>query len=255
MEFKRLIIKAIGYILIIVSIFLLGATAILFDQSKYGPAATGLIFTLFTMAVASRLVTSMDVLRLRIAALMKYSLPKCPICKSEDGYSISGWWPWRQYVKCKNCGAEWTSSDFTSHKGLRSLRLDKAPQNPEIYARFVSEPLLKIRRTYPLNSWKSLMLGNEVEVPLKKGKDLAKETVLQHRGYFLFIIALFLTYLGPKWLASHLLGGCVVTSLGLSTFLALFDFYVISHDKSKSFQIFVTALTAITFGLYFVFKE
>jgi len=195
------------------------------------------------------------VLKSRIEALMEYNLPKCPICKSENGYSVSGWWPWQQYVKCKNCEAEWTSSDFTSHKGLRSLQLHKAPQDLEIYPRFVSESPLKVYRTYPLDAWKSLMLGNKVELPLRKSKDVAKEIGSQYLRYFLFMITLFLTYFVSQWLTLHLLGGCVVMSFGLSSFLTLVDFYFVSHDKSKSFQIFVTAITAITFGLYAIFKR
>ena len=45
--------------------------------------------------------------------------PKCPLCKSEEGYQFLGWID--DYVQCRYCGAKWLLHEWLSDKPVMKL--------------------------------------------------------------------------------------------------------------------------------------
>lgn len=188
--------------------------------------------------------------REQILALMKENLPKCPICKANGDYRVIGWWPWFQYVECKSCRAQYTSSDFSKDRGLTKLELWKAPQVPDILAKFRSASPFKVHRSYSWSIWKSLAEGKETEIVSEKsylGFISSNKKGLSRLG-----ITLILTILGFQ-LTSNLLVGSLLLSFGLSLVAVLFGHYFADLNKNELYTIFIATWVAIWVGLITLF--
>lgn len=204
-KLKLAIRKIIGWTSITLSALFFISTILLFAQGQFGPSATGFLFSLGLFMLGTSVQENLDKTRERIDALFTMYFPRCPICKAENGYDIHGFLAYSQYVRCKNCGAQWYSPDFTKVSDLRSLRLSKPPVDPKIYAEYMSNSTIKPNKLYPTKVWQDLMNNVQTTTVAKnlsilskiKGKNF-NDIVLSKTNCFVvsLISAIALTFLG-----------------------------------------------------------
>lgn len=237
--FKIAFRKIVGWSLIAFSFISFIATFTLLWQRNYGSCITGLMFSLFLLVLGWSIQTNLEKTRNRINALMKRYFPNCPICKSDKGYQVKGFLPSSQYVKCNNCRAEWTSRDFIGYKDLESMKLFKPPEDPEIYAEFISQSPLKLKKTYPVNLWQAMMNNEEIHFPEKvKGIQLGELVASQKNGVTLILSSIILTVIGAFSFTFDYSIGCFLISGGLALAVAVVGFYLFSLSKEKSYILF-----------------
>lgn len=191
-------------------------------RGEFGPFLVGLLFSLFLLVLGWRIKENLEEPRKRIRALFKSYFPRCPICKSGRGYIVRGLLPTSQYVRCKNCGAEWTSNDFFGDRGLKFLKLWKPPQKPRTYAEFISQSVLKSRRTYPTELWQAMM--NNEEVPLREERLSLLTKIKTMRSNDLVS--------SNKW--------CFVMCLGTSAILTTIGFFWFTLTIENGYTLFLT---------------
>jgi hypothetical protein len=229
--FKKVIRKLVGWAILIVSALFFLATSMLIVQGDFGPVMTGfwLSFALFVLGWAIQY--DLESARKRIQALFKRYFPRCPICKSDKGYEVSGFFPSTQYVKCKNCSSEWYSPDFTRFKNLKSLRLSKPPQEPEVYAEFIQQSPLEFRKFYPTESWQAMMNNAEITLSTPKVSLLNK---LRASNFSDFISSS---------------RRCFVISLATSICLAVIGYYGLSMSLDRTYEFGVATFLAMLVSL------
>lgn len=81
--------------------------------------------------------------------LMFKRFPRCPLCKSDEGYKFSGWIG--DYVQCRHCGAKWLLYDWLSDKPM--MELVEASKDVE-RGTVVGHELL--RMVYPVSFWQKM---------------------------------------------------------------------------------------------------
>ena len=191
-------------------------------RGEFGPFVVGLSFSGFLLVLGWRIKENLEEPRKRIRALVKRYFPRCPICKSKRGYIVRGFLPTSQYVRCKNCGAEWTSNDFFGDRDLKSLKLWKLPQKPRIYAEFISQPIAKSRKRYPTELWQAMM--NNEEIPLSEEK--------------LSLLTRIKAMRSNDLISSNKL--CFVMSLGASAILTIIGVFWFTLTIQNAYISFVT---------------
>lgn len=252
MNIKRLFRKLVGWGLVLLSVFFFGASITLFEKRDYGPFVTGLFFTLVSFALGLQIQTDIEKIRKRMLALMIKCFPKCPICKTDKGYEARGWLPSSQSVKCKNCGAQWISRDFVSIKKLSKLELSEPPEDTEVYATFISQSHLKLKKSYSTDVWQAEMEGKTIEIQTEPKLKLFKDFIfLRKKGLVLWLLSFIILPWGIFNLSSNHILGCVATSLGASILFAIAGHYFFSVNRQDSYVLFVGALLAI-FGILFL---
>mgnify|MGYP001104889646 FL=1 len=163
---------------------------------------------------------------------MTQYFPRCPICKSNVGYEARGLLSTSQYIRCKTCGAQWTSSDFVGYKDLKTLKLWEPPEDANMYAKFMSQSALKPRKTYPVKLWQALMKDEEIQIPTKERSAQIKDYILHHgKG-----------------------AGCLTISFVVSTLLALIGHFYFLLSIADSYILFVTSLLGVFFGLVVLWR-
>jgi len=63
----------------------------------------------------------------KVAELMRREFAKCPVCKLDADYEISG--VRKDYVQCTSCKAKWQSDDFKKGEELSKLKLHEPARN------------------------------------------------------------------------------------------------------------------------------
>jgi len=99
--------------------------------------------------------------------LMFKRFPRCPLCKSDEGYKFSGWIG--DYVQCRHCGAKWLLHDWLSDKPM--MELVGASRDPE-RGTVVGHELL--RMVYPVSFWQKMKVKRLRGIT----KKVEKETVI-----------------------------------------------------------------------------
>lgn len=246
---KNAVRKIVGWTLIIFSVFSFIASIILLGQRNFGSFVTGLVFSIFVLTLGWAIQTSLENKRNQIIALMTRYFPTCPICKSDKSYEAHGFLPSSQYVRCKNCGAEWTSSNFATYQDLKALKLWKPPEDPKVYAEFISQSPLKTKKTYPTKLWQALMNKEEIHLPPKARRIQLEDFVYSHpKGAVLVLVSFTLILIGLLSFTVNYSIGCFATSLGTSLVLTLVGFYGFSLSQEKAYILFWTAFFAMLFG-------
>lgn len=250
----NLLRKTIGIILIVFSSLFFGATVMLLAQGDYGPFLVGLFFSILLFGLGLSIQTNIQKLRACILAVFQKYFPRCPICKAAEGYQVRGLFPSSQYVRCKNCKAEWASRDFVDAKDLRTLKLWNHPEEPQIYADFITSiNSLKLKKSYPTNLWQASMNGEKIELqPSAKqlGKVEFNDAVSNHKGGFLLcFVALILLLSTPLLLQINNNFWYFTASTGISIILAIAGFYGFNVSKGNSYVLFCTVLITILVGL------
>lgn len=242
--------KIVGWTLIIFSALFFIASFALLMQGDFASSVTGFMFSLFVLATGWAIQTNVEKLRKRIQALMTRYFPQCPLCKSDKGYKVRGLLPSSQYVRCKTCGAEWTSRDFVGYKNLRALKLWKPPEDPEVYAQFISQSPLKLRKMYSTKLWKALMNKEEIQLAAKGRRTRLENVFFSHRkGVVLILVSSILILISPFLLTHNYSIGCFTVSSGASLALTLIGFHSFSLSKEKSYILFWATFIPIFFGL------
>lgn len=219
--------KIVGWALIILSAFSFIALFIPLARGDFGTFATGLLFSLFVLVLGWSVQTSLEKPRKRIIALFGRYFPRCPICKSDKGYEARGFLPSSQYVRCKSCEAEWTSTDFIGFRDLKSLKLWKPPENPQMYAEFISQSPLKLKKTYPTKLWQALMNKEEISLNMEKLPLFTKIKTIRPNDF----------------VSSN--KRCFIISLGASVVLTATGFYWFTVSKENAYILFLTVFFAI----------
>jgi len=245
---KNALRKIVGWTLIVFSVFSFIACFILLGQGDLGSFVTGLIFSVFVFTLGWEIQTNLENKRKQITALMSRYFPTCPICKSDKSYEVRGFLPSSQYVRCKNCGAEWTSSNFAGYRDLKALKLWKPPEDPEVYAEFISQSPLKPKKTYPMKLWQALMNKEEIHLPPKAKRIQLEEFVSSHpKGAVLALVSFTLILIGLFSFTVNYSIGCFATSSGTSLVLTLVGFYGFSLSQEKAYILFWTTFFAMFF--------
>ena len=247
---KKAFRKIVGWALIIFSGLSFIASFILLVQADLGSFVTGLIFSVFVLTLGWTIQADLENKRKQITALMKRYFPKCPMCESDKSYEVRGFLPSSQYARCKNCGAEWISSDFAGYRDLKALKLWKPPEDPEVYAEFISQSPLKLKRTYPMKLWQALMNKEEIHLPPKaKRMQLGDFVSSRPKGVLLTLVSFGLILVGLFSFGVNYSVGCFAISSGTSLFLTLVGFYGFSVSQEKAYMLFLGTLLAMFFGL------
>lgn len=248
MKLKIIVKNILGLIIIGFSFLMFASGFQLLTQGDYVTTIVALSCSMLIFAVGLAIRTPLEELRQKILVLMKRHLPTCPLCKSDSGYTVTGWWPWNQKITCKNCETEW-HTNFSLSKGLRSLTLNKIP-DPEIYADFVSQSSLKIQRRYPIEYW--------VSPPLSLQSRWQLEIEVSHwikdhkKASFLAVGCVICVLVGFKLLTTNIVLSCISFALTFSIVIALFGFFIFGFDEKKAYELFIFALIGII-GLFFAF--
>ena len=217
----------IGWGLILLAALFFVASILPLAAGNYGVFATGLMMSFLVLILGSEIKTDKEKIRKRIAGLMSTYFPKCPICESNARYEVRGLFSLHQYVRCKTCGAHWTSNDFVGYKDLKSLNLSEPPEDPDVYGAFMSQSALKPRRTYSVKLWKSAMKSKEMQIPTKERHIRIKNLIMLHRrgvGYF-------------------------TISLGASILSAVLGYHFFSLSIAESYTLFVSTFFVVFMGL------
>ena len=247
---KKAFRKIVGWALIILSAFFFVSTFLLLVQAELGSFLTGLVFSLFVLAIGWAIQTDLEDKRKQIAALMRKYFPRCPICKSAKNYEVRGFFPASQYVRCSKCGAEWSSVDFAGHRDLQTLKLWKPPKDPDIYAEFVSQSPLKVRKSYPTKHWQALMNEEEVHLLPKDKRMQFGDLVSNHpRGVLLTLVSFGLIFVGLVSFGFEYSVGCCAVSLGTSLFITLVGFYGFEVTRGKCYLSFWATFFVVFFFL------
>jgi len=251
---RNILRKLVGWGLVVLSGLFFAATFILFTRGDYGPFATGLLFSLFILALGWSVQTNLEKQRKRILAVFGRHFPRCPICKSDKGYEIHGFLPSSQYVRCKNCEAEWTSPDFIGFRDLKTLKLWNPPETPQVYAEFISsQSPLKLRKSYPTSIWQAFMKGEKTELPAKikgLGRIQLEEAISSHkRGFILCLISSVLVVGAPFLFTLNYGSGCFAISSGISLASTIIGFYGFTVSKENAYILFWTVFIPMFIGL------
>jgi hypothetical protein len=79
--------------------------------------------------------------------LMAKDFPKCPICKSTEGYDISG--VVKNYVQCKSCKAKWRSTVNRSGRDFKIATLSLVEADKD------GKTVSLIENKFPIDFWRS----------------------------------------------------------------------------------------------------
>lgn len=223
----NLLRKTIGWALFLLAAMFFVASILPLVVGNYGVFITGLIMSFLILVLSLEIQTDREKIKKRIVGLMSYYFPSCPICKSDIGYESRGWLSSSQYVRCKNCGGQWTSNDFIGYKDLRALKLWEPPEDSSVYAKFISESALKPRKTYSVKLWRALMNDEEIQSPIKERRMKIVTLISFHQrgiGYF-------------------------TISLVVSIIPALIGYHCFSLTTAEAYILFVSSFLFISFGL------
>jgi ribosomal protein S27AE len=107
----------------------------------------------------------------QVAELMRGYFPKCPICGSDAGYEVSGFF--KTNVQCHSCEAKWDSNDFIGGKELKKLRLDEAAKD--------GRGLEFLAKEFPVDFWQKLEIKTEInwKAMPKPKPEMAKVLLLE----------------------------------------------------------------------------
>jgi hypothetical protein len=245
--------KILGWGLIVLSALSFAATLILLNNGAYGPFLLGLLLSLLAFGLGLSIQANLEKTRKRILAIFERYFPRCPICKSDKGYQVRGFLPSSQYIRCKNCEAEWTSRDFIGIRDLKILKLWNPPEIPQIYFEYVSQSKLKTRKSYPTNLWVASMNGEKIELPpeTKQFYRIQLENVISahKRGSILCLVSLFLIFSAPILFSFNQDFGYFAISSGASLILAMIGFYGFTVSRENAYILFCTLLIAMFVAL------
>jgi len=109
---------------------------------------------------------------------LKDKLSECPLCGSEDGYSIS---PSNYVFQCNACGAKFVSNDLKKvDSEFKEMGLFSPPSEMDNHANREALESIKFKH-YPIEFWKNMDIENialyldEYEYELKKETEISKE--------------------------------------------------------------------------------
>ncbi len=244
--------KAVGVLLIFLSTLFFGASFIGLSTGEYGPLILGLIISLFLFAGGLMLLTNMERTRERILCIFQAYFPRCPICKTMDGYQVKGLIPTSQYVRCKHCSAEWASPDFVNARNLTELKLWNPPLDTQAYRDFMTSGYkLQLRKAYPTNIWQAYMDGRVEQPETKPSLSTFQMTSISpnKRGLKLAIFSILLMIVYPFLSAANAVIGAFLLSVGASLLLSTIGFYGFTVSKENSYILFCGALITVLFGL------
>lgn len=256
MEPRRVIVnlfkKVAGVLLILLSTLFFGASFIGLSTGEYGPLILGLVISFFLFVGGLMLLINVERTRERILSIFQAYFPRCPICKTTDGYQVKGLIPTSQYVRCKHCSAEWTSPDFVNARNLTVLKLWNPPLDTQAYRDFMtSGSKLQIRKAYPTNIWQAYMDGG-IEEPETKPSLIAFQMTNispNKQGLKLAIFSILLMIVYPFLSAANAVIGALLLSVGASLLLSTIGFYGFTVSKENSYILFCGALITVLFGL------
>jgi hypothetical protein len=251
--------KILGWGLIVLSALFFATTLILLNKGAYGPFLVGLFFSLLAFGLGLLIQANLEKTRKRTLAIFEKYFPRCPICKSDKGYQVRGFLPSSQYVRCKNCEAEWTSRDFMGIRDLKILKLWNPPEIPRIYSEYVSKSKLKMRKSYPTTLWVASMNGEKIDLPpeAKQFYRIQLEDMISahKRGSVLCLVSLLLIFSAPILFSFNQNFGYFTISSGASLVLAIIGFYGFTVSKENSYILFCTLLIAMFVGLIILPKS
>jgi hypothetical protein len=140
---------------------------------------------------------------------------------------------------------------MVGYKELKTLRLSALPADPTTTAIFLTNSPLKFRKIYSIDLWKSLMLNQEIQLPINERKINIKNIIISHKyGSTLFLLSFFGIIMGVKIFSLNLLLSCILMAMGFSLFMSLFGFYFMSVKEGDSYKLFIASLLVLFFGLY-----
>jgi hypothetical protein len=161
--------------------------------------------------------------------------------------------PSSQYIRCQNCEAEWTSRDFIGIKDLATLKLWNPPEVSEIYAEFVSQSPLKLRKSYPIGVWLASMKGEKIELPAKASwldQTLLEDTISAHKkGVMLCLISVILILGSPSLFSFNQNIAYCAISLGASLIFAIMGYYRFTVTKENAYILFCGLFVTMFIGL------
>jgi hypothetical protein len=244
--------KVCGIILILLALLFFAASFIGLPTGQYGPMMVGLIISLFFFASGLILLTNVERTRRRILAIFQVNFPKCPICKTTIGYQVKGLIPTSQYVKCKHCGAEWTSPDFVNALNLTVLKLWNPPLDVTAYRDLKTSGVeIQLRKAYSTKFWQAYMNGQPIMPeprPSLFGFKINDNSTYKLKTR-LPIFSILLIVLYPIILPFHSIISAVVLSVGASLLLTSIGFYGFTVSKENSYMLFWGSLFVVLFGL------
>jgi len=245
--------KILGWGLILLSALFFAATLLLLNHGDYGSFLVGLFFSLLAFGLGLSIQANLEKPRKRILAVFERYFPRCPICKSDKGYQVRGFLLSSQYVKCKNCEAEWTSHDFIGIRDLKTLKLWNPPEIAQIYSDYVTQSKLKMRKSYSTNLWIASMNGEKIDLPpeTKQFFHIQFENAISahKRGATLCLVSLVLVFSAPILFSFSPNFGYFAISSGVSLILAMVGFYGFTVSKENAYILFCTLLIGIFVGL------
>lgn len=224
---RSLLKNLIGWGLIILATLFFLTSIYSLTIVNYPVFVTGLILSFLVLFFGSEVRTDKGKIRNRIAGLMNMYFPECPICKSTAGYEVHGMLSTSQYVRCRTCGAQWASRDFIGYKDLKTLELQEPPDDPKIYATFISQSVLKPRKTYSIKLWQSALKVQEMQTPIKEKTIRVGDFLSLHRREILYLTISFVA----------------------STLSTLIGYYLFSLKISESYILFISTFFVVLMGL------